>query len=99
MRCQRMSAGAFVMGAAVSAILSASPRQQAGQHAHAAPGRLGTVHFPTSCAAGVQKDFDRGVALLHSFWFSAAIESFETVLRGDARCVMAHWGIAMSWWG
>jgi hypothetical protein len=60
---------------------------------------VGVVHFGTSCAPAVQKEFDRGVALLHSFWFSAAIESFNTVLRGDPRCVMAHWGIAMSWWG
>jgi hypothetical protein len=70
------------------------------QHDHrAAPGRLGTVQFATSCAPAVQKDFDRGVALLHSFWFSAAIESFNSVLETDPRCVMAQWGIAMSWWG
>jgi hypothetical protein len=31
----------------------------------------------------VQQAFDRGVALLHSFWFSAAIESFNAVLAGD----------------
>jgi hypothetical protein len=29
--------------------------------------QLGTVHFPVSCAPAVQKDFDRGIALLHSF--------------------------------
>jgi hypothetical protein len=70
------------------------------QHDHASPaGRIGSVHFETSCAAAVQPEFDRAVALLHSFWFSAAIESFTTVLTGDPRCVMAHWGIAMSWWG
>jgi hypothetical protein len=70
------------------------------QHEHAAPaGRLGQVHFPTSCAPAVQPAFDRGIAQLHSFWFSAAIESFNGVLKNDPRCVMAHWGIAMSWWG
>jgi tetratricopeptide (TPR) repeat protein len=72
----------------------------AGQHGHgASPGRLGTVHFATSCAPAVQPTFDRGIALLHSFWFSAAVESFTAVLKDDPRCVMAHWGIAMSWWG
>ena len=77
-----------------------SAGQQPEQHDHPAPaGGLGAVHFATSCAPAVQKEFDRGVALLHSFWFSAAIESFNTVLKGDPRCVMAHWGIAMSWWG
>ena len=70
------------------------------QHEHGSPaGRLGQVHFATSCASSVQQEFDHGVALLHSFWFSAAIESFNTVLKTDPRCVMAHWGIAMSWWG
>src|SRR5258708_6516936 len=30
--------------------------------------QLGTVTFPVSCAPSVQKPFERGVALLHSFW-------------------------------
>ncbi len=73
---------------------------QADQHDHGAPaGRLGAVHFPTSCTPAAQPAFDRGVALLHSFWFSAAIESFKTALAADPRCVMAQWGTAMSWWG
>jgi hypothetical protein len=63
------------------------------------PDRLGKVHFPTSCSAAVEKDFDRSVALLHSFWFSAAIKSFQGVLEKDPSCAMASWGIAMSWWG
>jgi hypothetical protein len=48
---------------------------------------------------GPRAEFDRGVALRHSFWFSASVESFSAVLKDDPRCVMAHWGIAMSWWG
>ena len=68
------------------------------QHDHGTPsGRLGTVHFETSCAPAVGKAFDRGVALLHSFWFSAAIKAFDEVLASDPHCVMAHWGKAMSW--
>jgi hypothetical protein len=63
------------------------------------PDRLGTVHFETSCSPAVEKDFDRSVALLHSFWFSAAIKSFEDVASKDPGCAMAQWGIAMSWWG
>ena len=79
-------------------LCTAAARAQV-QHDHGAPaGRIGAVHFDTSCAAAVQQEFDRGVALLHSFWFSAAIESFNAVLQADPRCVMAHWGIAMSWW-
>src|SRR5262245_689081 len=69
------------------------------EHEHGAPaGRLGKVHFDTTCAPTVQADFDRGVAQLHSFWFSAAIDSFNTVLKTDPRCAIAYWGIAMSWW-
>ncbi len=80
--------------------LPAAAQQDGQAHGHAQPGeRLGSVHFPTSCKPEVQADLDRGVALLHSFWFSAAVKSFETVLAGDPQCVMAHWGIALSWWG
>ncbi len=100
MRPQRIVIAALALGVTVSALVAASTGPQPDQHDHGAPaGRLGAVHFATSCAPVVQKEFDRGVALLHSFWFSAAIESFSTVLKGDPRCVMAHWGIAMSWWG
>jgi hypothetical protein len=73
------------------------------QHEHpdggTPPERLGTVHFETSCDPSVEKDFDRAVALLHSFWFSEAIKAFQSVLAKDPSCAMAHWGIAMSWWG
>ena len=67
------------------------------QHDHGSPtGRLGAVQFATSCSKAVAQEFDRGVALLHSFWFSAAIDAFNTVLKNDSSCAMAHWGIAMS---
>lgn len=81
-----------------AAVVSASAGQQPEQHDHGAAAQLGTVHFETSCAPAVEKEFDRGIALLHSFWFSAAIDSFKTVLEADPNCVMAHWGTALSWW-
>ncbi len=72
----------------------------AAQHGeHASPEKLGTVHFETSCTPAVAADFDRGVALLHSFEFRAAIESFEARPRADAACAMAQWGTAMAYWG
>lgn len=83
----------------VAAVPCRAGGQPSGQHEHSGPSRLGSVQFDTSCAPGVRQEFDRGVALLHSFWFSAAIASFTKVLEGDPRCVMAHWGIALSWWG
>jgi tetratricopeptide (TPR) repeat protein len=60
--------------------------------------QLGTVHFPVSCAAPVQKPFERGVALLHSFWYEEAEKEFEQMAKDDPQCAMAHWGIAMSIW-
>lgn len=66
------------------------------EHSHPVPGKLGTVHFETTCAPAVQADFDRGVALLHSFAYEAASEQFKAVASQDAACAMAHWGVAMS---
>jgi hypothetical protein len=60
--------------------------------------QLGTVHFPVSCTAAVQKPFARGVALLHSFWYEEAEKEFEQIAANDPHCAMAHWGVAMSLW-
>jgi tetratricopeptide (TPR) repeat protein len=66
-------------------------------HQHHAPGqKLGTIEFPTSCAAAVQKDFQRAVALLHSFWYDEAEKAFRQVAAADPKCAMAQWGVAMS---
>jgi tetratricopeptide (TPR) repeat protein len=58
--------------------------------------QLGSVHFPVSCPS-VQKPFERGVALLHSFWYEEAQKQFESVTKQDPNCAMAHWGVAMSY--
>jgi len=58
--------------------------------------KLGRVVFPTSCAAEVQDDFNRAVAMLHSFWYQAAEKAFAAVAEKDSSCAMAYWGIAMS---
>lgn len=65
-------------------------------HDHPAPEKLGTVSFPVACSPAVQPSFNRAVALLHSFAFSAAKAAFEDVAKKDPRCAMAHWGIAMT---
>jgi tetratricopeptide (TPR) repeat protein len=86
----------------IAVLLFATPVFVAAQHeehAGVAGEKLGTVHFETSCAPGVATEFDRGVALLHSFEFQPAIESFNRVLATDAACTMAHWGIALGYWG
>lgn len=65
-------------------------------HDHPPPERLGEVRFPVSCSPDVQTQFNRAVALLHSFAYSAATQEFRSVSEKDNRCAMAHWGIAMS---
>jgi hypothetical protein len=68
------------------------------EHQHGNGEKLGEVHFATSCNEPAQIDFNRAVALLHSFQFSRAIEGFNAVLREDPTCAIAHWGIALSDW-
>lgn len=65
-------------------------------HHHDATEKLGKVSFPISCADGSQADFERGVALLHSFGYEEAQEQFTDLNKKDPACAMAHWGIAMS---
>jgi tetratricopeptide (TPR) repeat protein len=60
--------------------------------------QLGTVRFPVTCAPSVQKPFERGVALLHSFWYEEAEKEFQQIAKDDPHCAMAHWGVAMSLW-
>ncbi len=60
--------------------------------------QVGTVHFPVSCSPAVQEPFERGVALLHSFWYEEAQKEFEDIARQDPQCAMAYWGVAMSLW-
>src|SRR5712692_7149217 len=67
-------------------------------HEELTPEQLGTVHFPVSCAEAVHKPFERGVALLHSFWYEEAEKEFEQIAKDDLSCAMAHWGVAMSIW-
>jgi len=56
--------------------------------------KLGKVNFPNSCDAKVQAQFERGVAMLHSFWYSAGEKTFREVLAQDPSCAIATWGIA-----
>ena len=66
-------------------------------HSHRAPEKLGDISFPISCLPTVHRPFDRGVALLHSFAYSAAADAFRGVAELDPQCALAHWGMAMSY--
>jgi len=53
-------------------------------HDHTASENLGTVKFSVSCNSAVQPQFNRAVALMHSFQFARAIEGFQATLMTDA---------------
>jgi tetratricopeptide (TPR) repeat protein len=74
--------------------LAAPGRAQTEAGAHAGHA-LGTVDFRVSCPA-VQADFDRAVALLHHMTYPQARTAFQAVAAKDAKCAMAHWGVAMT---
>jgi len=85
-----------VLTGVLSALLIASGTGQ--EHQHGTAEKLGTVHFATSCNEEAQHEFDRAVALLHSFQFSSAIKGFNAVLKADPACGIADWGVALSQW-
>jgi tetratricopeptide (TPR) repeat protein len=66
------------------------------QHDHPPPEELGSVSFPVTCASAVQTDFNRAIALLHSFAYSSAEAAFKQITVRDPQCAMAYWGIAMT---
>jgi hypothetical protein len=78
------------------AFIFPSPLAAQEAHVHNAPETLGKVSFPTSCKPDAQPEFDRGIALLHSFAYAAAEKAFREVAARDPRCAMAHWGIAIT---
>jgi predicted Zn-dependent protease len=79
----------YLTAAALLLLLpSISPAQQKPQE------QLGKVSFQTSCDRKVQPQFDRAVAMLHSFWFQQGEKAFREVLERDPNCAIATWGIA-----
>jgi tetratricopeptide (TPR) repeat protein len=98
-----MVVGACVPGARQSEPPPAEDPHAAPVHDHEHTGvageQLGSVNFPVSCSPEAQMRFDRGMALLHSFWWSEAHRAFDQVLEADPSCAMAHWGLAMAWRG
>jgi len=77
-------------------------RPAVGQHEHEHPagdvGKLGKVNFPVSCDPSVQTQFNSAVAMLHSFWYEKANETFAQIAHDDPACAMPYWGIAMTYY-
>jgi tetratricopeptide (TPR) repeat protein len=60
------------------------------------PEQLGRVHFKTSCSPEAQKQFERALAMLHSFFFPETVKAFTAIPATDPSCAIAYWGIAIS---
>src|SRR5256712_8238712 len=60
------------------------------------PEKLGRVHFKTLCSPEAQKQFERALAMLHSFFFPETVKAFTAIPATDPSCAIAYWGIAIS---
>src|SRR6267378_4305022 len=80
-----LSAGLFLRAESNNKIPLPSPPVQVGQ-----------VNFSTSCSAEARPAIETGVALLHSFQYLQADQSFSDAAKHDSKCAMAYWGKAMS---
>src|SRR6266849_4977708 len=87
----------LLLGALLLSVGAGSARAQH-EHGGGNPSQLGRVHFPTSCNAASQKEFEPAVAMLHSFWFEESEKAFAKVTVLDPGCAMGEWGVAMSLW-
>jgi hypothetical protein len=80
-----------------SAIFFAQASWCQDEHHHDLSGEeVGSVHFSTSCSKTISDNFNRAVALVHSFQYEQARQAFLKVSMQDPDCAMAQWGIAMS---
>ncbi len=82
-----------IMGAQLATV----PALAQSEHVNHATGEnLGTVHFPISCSPEAQRQFDRAVAMLHSFYYPETIKAFTAISTAEPSCAMAYWGVAIS---
>jgi tetratricopeptide (TPR) repeat protein len=58
--------------------------------------RLGQVLFKTSCSPQAQKEFERALAMLHSFYFPETVKAFAAIPQTDPGCAISYWGLAVS---
>jgi tetratricopeptide (TPR) repeat protein len=58
--------------------------------------KLGRVLFKTSCTPEAQKQFERALAMLHSFFFPETVKAFSAIPEADPTCAIAYWGLAVA---
>src|SRR5215470_7497565 len=87
--CTAVTALIVLFGVTASVWADADPRT-------GTPEKLGRVLFKTSCSPEAQKQFERALAMLHSFFFPETIKAFSAIPEADPSCAIAYWGIAIS---
>ena len=65
-------------------------------HASNRTSQLGKIEFLTSGSEKAQQHFLTGVAALHSFWYTEALEAFQQATKEDSNFAMGYWGEAMA---
>ena len=88
----------FLLSFFMCASTFAAADDEGHHHEELTEAQVGIVHFPSSCLAAEQKPVERGVAMLHSFWYEEAEKQFQQIEKDDSKCAIAHWGVAMSLW-
>jgi hypothetical protein len=78
-----MKPKSLIFAAGITAALSCSAFSQQDE-------KLGKLSFPTSCDPKVQAEFERGVAMIHSYWFLIARRTFFRADRAVAVLGLEH---------
>jgi tetratricopeptide (TPR) repeat protein len=78
----------------VAALFFAANAAAHDEDARSGAQKLGSVKFPSSCSPKVQQKVARGVAMLHSFWWSQGEATFQEIANEDPNCAIAAWGFA-----
>jgi tetratricopeptide (TPR) repeat protein len=78
------------------AVADASAHDEGDARARGAQSPFGHAHFQTSCSAEAQRQFDRALTMLHSFFFPETINAFAAIPATDPQCAIAYWGLAIS---
>ena len=65
------------------ALVSAAAAHQDDKTAQGARKDYGQVLFKTSCTAEAQKQFERALAMLHSFYFPETVKAFNAIPETD----------------
>lgn len=86
---------AFALGAVTLSLAAFGHSDEAAANAPKGE-KLGRVLFKTTCTPQAQKQFERALAMLHSFFFPETVKAFTAIPETDPGCAIAYWGLAIS---